>query len=110
MKNPYEIVKSQYLSEKAQTLLKLKDAKSNRSVARCERAKYIFLVEPGASKQAIAWAIQEIYKQRQIRVVKVNTITGQTKIKRRFRGHPGRTSRFKKAIVTLHAGDTIDNV
>jgi len=106
-RDPYQIVKHQHVTEKTQVLEGLKDAKSNRSVARCQSPKYVFIVDPSANKQEIAWALEEIYRDRKIKVVDVNTINVKAK-QRRVRGRLGMKKSFKKAIVTLEVGDSID--
>jgi large subunit ribosomal protein L23 len=108
-KDPYQIVKHQHVTEKAQMLEGLKNAKSNVSLARCELPKYVFIVDPRANKQEIAWAIEEIYRERNIKVVGVNTINVKGKV-RRVRGRLGRKKSFKKAVVTLEKGDSLDTL
>lgn len=108
-KDPYQIVKYQHVTEKAQMLRELKNNESNQSVRRCSSPKYVFIVDPSATKQQIASAVEEIYKDKGINVVKVNTINVKSK-QRRVRGRIGRTSAFKKAIVTLEENDNLDNV
>lgn len=107
--NPYQIVKHQHVTEKSMMLQELKNAKSNKSLARCESPKYVFIVDRDANKQEIAGAVEEIYKDKNIKVVAVNTINVKAKA-RRVRGRPGQKSAFKKAIVTLEKNDSIDNV
>lgn len=108
-KNPYQIIKHQYVTEKAMVLQDLKNAESNPSLKRCDSPKYVFIVERTANKQEIAQALEEIYKNEGIKVVAVNTINVKPKA-RRVRGRPGFKNAFKKAVVTLRAGDSLDNV
>ena len=108
-KNPYDIVKHIHTTEKSVMLQGLKNAKSNRCIARCESPKYVFVVDKDANKHEIAQAIQEIYKERNVRVTAVNTINLKGK-PRRVRGFLGKTASIKKAIVTLEPGDSLDNV
>jgi len=110
MKDPYEVIKARYVTEKSTVLEQLHTAKSNRSLARCESPKYVFVVDTGANKREIASALEEIYKEQKIKVTKVNTILMKSKPKRRGRGRPGKTAAYKKAVVTMEPGDTIDNV
>src|SRR6478609_4576890 len=110
MKDPYAIIKSRYVTEKATVLENLKTAESNLSLKRCESPKYVFVVNIKANKQQIATAVESIYKEQKVKVVKVNTIRTKRKPKRRGRGRPGLTAAFKKAIVTMEPGDTIDNI
>jgi len=108
-KDPYQIIKNQHITEKTQMLEGLKNADSNVSVRRCESPKYVFVVDPTANKQEIAQAIEEIYSDRKIKVVGVNTINVKPKARRR-RGRAGMTNSFKKAIVTLEKGDTLETI
>ena len=108
-KNPYEIIKHQHITEKAKTLQELKNNESNPSVNRSKQPKYVFVVDPRASKQEIANAMEEIYKEQNIKVVAVNTLNVKSRT-RRVRGRIGQTKAFKKAIITLEEGDNLDNV
>ena len=107
MKNPYQIVKSRRVTEKSRVLENLQHATSNPSVSRCKSPKAVFDVHPCANKTQIAWAIEQIYAAKKVKVVSVNTVTIGSK-QRRVRGHLGTTSAFKKAIVTFRPGDAID--
>jgi large subunit ribosomal protein L23 len=109
MKDPYQIIKHQHVTEKTQMLEGLKQSKSNKSIARFELPKYVFIVDKQANKREIAQAIEEIYKDKNVKVVAVNTINVKPK-QRRVRGRLGMTKSFKKAIVTLDKDDTLDNV
>lgn len=63
-----------------------------------------FRVPLSATKPVIRAAIEELFK---VKVKSVNTIRQNGKIKR-FRGRPGRRSDYKKAIVTLEEGHSLD--
>lgn len=106
-KSPYDIVKSRILTEKSQMLLRLQNSVSNPCVAKFKLPKYVFLVDPRANKQEIAAAVEEIYAEQNVRVLAINTITVKPRF-RRVRGREGLTVRYKKAIVTLEAGDMLD--
>lgn len=70
--------------------------------------KFGFIVSVDANKIEIAKAIKEKFS---VDVVDVNTIRHQGKSKTQFtkKGRfTGKTPRFKKAIVTLKEGQTID--
>lgn len=108
-KNPYTVIISQHVTEKAMVLQNLQDAESNPSLRRCEAPKYVFIVDRKANKREIAQALEEIYREQGIKVVDVNTINVKRKPRRR-RGRPGYKSAFKKAVVTLQKGDSIDNL
>ena len=63
-----------------------------------------FKVSINSSKPEIKKAVEKIFG---VQVIGINTIRVRGKLKR-FKGKIGRTSAFKKAIVTLKEGDTID--
>lgn len=70
--------------------------------------RYGFVVLPEANKIEIKKAVEELYN---VTVVKVNTIRYSGKNKSRYTKTgivKGRTNAYKKAIVTLKEGDTID--
>ncbi len=108
-KDPYQVIKHQHVTEKASMLQQLKNAQSNTSLKRCESPKYVFIVDRNANKAQIANALEEIYREKNIKVVAVNTINVKAKA-RRVRGRAGSKSAFKKAIVTLEKGDELDNI
>ena len=69
-----------------------------------EHNKIVFKVHKGANKQTIKKSIEKIFK---VNVIKVNTVNqkGKTKFVRGKRANrPG----YKKAIVTLKKGQSID--
>lgn len=112
MKNCFAIIKSRHITEKATMLERLQGAESNASVRACKSPKAVFIVDEEASKPEIARAIEEIYKEKNIKVMKVNTLRMKPKAtaRGRGRGRPGKKAGFKKAMVTLQPGDQIDNV
>jgi large subunit ribosomal protein L23 len=65
---------------------------------------YLFLVDKGANKLQIKCAVEEVYK---VKVKTVNTVVGPGKLKR-VRYQLGKTPDYKKAYVTLVAGQKID--
>ncbi|NDV57469.1 50S ribosomal protein L23 [Bacteroides sp. 519] len=70
--------------------------------------RFGFIVRPGANKLEIKKEIEALYN---VTVVDVNTMKYQGKSKRRYTRSgiiDGRTNAYKKAIVTLKEGDTID--
>lgn len=107
-RKPYDIIKSMLISEKANMLMGLKNAESNACVKACKSPKYVFEVDLKANKNEIKLALEEIYKKRAIKVVSVNTIISKPKC-RYFRGKAGATKFYKKAIVTLREGDSLDD-
>jgi large subunit ribosomal protein L23 len=105
--NPYAIIKSRRVTEKSRVLENLQHANSNKSLARCKSPKIVLNVDLNANKTQIAKAFEEIYADKKVKVVSVNTVNVGSK-KRRVRGFSGETARYKKAIVTLRPGDAID--
>jgi len=77
---------------------------TERSVDLMSQNKYTFKVDKGANKIEIKEAIEEIFK---VRVVGVATMRVKGKKKRMGR-YQGMTSEWKKAIVTLAEGETIE--
>jgi len=69
-----------------------------------ELNKYSFRVKPQASRHDIKLAIEKAFS---VKVVKVNTMMVRGKW-RRIRFQPGYAPNWKKAIVTLKAGEKID--
>jgi len=63
-----------------------------------------FKVSINSSKPEIKKAVEKIFG---VQVIGINTIRVKGKL-RRFKGKIGRTAAFKKTIVTLKEGDTID--
>jgi large subunit ribosomal protein L23 len=106
-KNPYQVIKHRYITEKSKVLQQLQNASSNRYVSKCKTPKFVFVVDKNANKQEIATAIEEIYKDRKIKVRDVNVINVKGKV-RQVRGKLGRKPGMKKAIVTLEPGDTLE--
>jgi large subunit ribosomal protein L23 len=70
--------------------------------------QYTFVVHPQATKTQIRHAIEEIFK---VNVLHVNTVhvRGKTRtFARRGRRLTGKTSDYKKAIVTIKSGQKIE--
>jgi large subunit ribosomal protein L23 len=86
----YDIILGPVITEKA-TLLS-------------EHNQVAFRVAMTATKPQIRKAIEELFK---VKVTGVNTLRVKGKTKR-FRGRMGRRSDYKKAIVTLAEGQSID--
>jgi large subunit ribosomal protein L23 len=73
-----------------------------------DQGKYGFIVNPVANKIQIAKAIEQKFS---VHVIDVKTIKYNGKIKTQFRKSgrfSGRTSGYKKAIVTLKEGEKIE--
>ena len=88
--NPVNEIKSPVITEKATGLSELN--------------KVVYKVHEGASKQSIKKNIEKIFK---VNVIKINTIKNKSKTKI-VRGRLGKKSGFKKAVVTIKKGQTID--
>jgi len=69
--------------------------------------KYVFRVAPRANKIQIKAAIEKLFNKK---VVAVNTCNYAGKKKRERSANFGRKAHWKKAIVTLKAGEKIDLV
>lgn len=68
-------------------------------------ARYTFRVAKHATKPEIARALEEQYQAQGVKVASVNTINVGGKAKRLGgRGPLGRTSNWKKAVITLREG------
>ena len=77
---------------------------SERSFDLMNENKYTFEVAKNAPKEEIRAAIQKLFG---VRVLKVNTINVKPK-KKRVRYQVGMTRSWKKAVVTLAPGGTIE--
>ena len=77
---------------------------TEKSTSLSEFNKVVFKVHKGASKDSIKRNIEKIFK---VNVIKINTINlkGKSKIVRNRRAYK---SGYKKAIVTLKKGQSID--
>ena len=94
MKEPVSILNQALLTEKATML----SANLN---------KYSFTVAPNATRTNVKNAVEKTFG---VKVLSVNTMNVKPKSKRdrTRRNKQGFTSGFKKAIITLQAGDSID--
>jgi large subunit ribosomal protein L23 len=86
----YDVVLSPHITEKSTML--------------SEHNAVVFKVANGASKPEIKEAIEALFN---VKVTGVNTVLTKGKSKR-WKGKPYKRSDFKKAIVTLAEGQTID--
>ena len=91
MKSPYDIIKKPLVSEKNQILKELAN-------------QVVFEVAATANKIEIRRAVEQLFK---VRVQKVHTLIMRGKDRRVGRNF-GRTSNWKKAVVTLRAGENIE--
>ena len=69
-----------------------------------EEGKYLFKVDPKATKSEIKEAVEKIFK---VKVDSISTINVKPK-KKRVGRYAGMTNKYKKAIVKLAEGQTID--
>jgi large subunit ribosomal protein L23 len=91
MKDPYQIIERPLLTEKSMDL--------------SHEGKYTFRVAKDSNKIEIADAIESIFS---VKVLKVNTVNVKGKKRRVGRYPEGYTKDWKKAIVTLEIGQSID--
>jgi large subunit ribosomal protein L23 len=81
---------------------------SEKSMDESQRGKYTFAVHDDANKVQIAAAVEELFK---VEVVSVNVLTTKSKEKKggmRRSRLSGRTTPWRKAIVTLVPGQKIE--
>ncbi|SRR5579871_4884661 len=86
----YDVIRSPVVTEK--------------STMASEHSQVVFKVAMNATKPEIKEAVERLFN---VKVIAVNTLVRKGKTKR-FKGVKGRQSDFKKAIVTLQEGQTID--
>ncbi|TCS80013.1 50S ribosomal protein L23 [Pectinatus cerevisiiphilus] len=82
----------------------IKPLVTERSTDLMAQGKYVFKVDKRANKVEISKAVEEIFK---VKVTDVNTINVTGKMKRMGR-NIGKRADYKKAIVKLAAGETIE--
>jgi large subunit ribosomal protein L23 len=70
-----------------------------------EQNKFLFRVSMDANKIEIKRAVEELFE---VRVMAVNTMRRKGKKKRQRTAHFGTTAAWKRAVVTLHAEDSIN--
>jgi len=94
MANPvqyYDVVRRPVVTEKSASMQAM-------------RNQFTFEVAASANKVEVKKAIETLFS---VKVLKVNMVSMQGKQKRTF-GRPGSTKPWKKAVVTLKQGDSID--
>jgi large subunit ribosomal protein L23 len=94
MTDLHNIIKKIHLSEKATLATELNN-------------EYVFEVDRSANKVQIRQAIETLYGKK---VASVNTANFDGKLKRQRTAYAGRTNHWKKAVVKLKEGETIDFV
>ncbi len=92
MKTEYEIIDRILLTEKGTRLTD-------------EENKYVFQVKKVASKQDVKRSVEKLFG---VHVTKVNTMNRKGKKKRERTVNFGHTADWKRAVVTLADGETID--
>jgi large subunit ribosomal protein L23 len=91
----------------ADKVLKLVRLTEKASKLSSELGQYTFEVYGSATKHTIAQAVEQTFK---VTVRRVNIQNYRGKNKKSRQGRPSVTSDYKKAIVTLKAGDKIELV
>lgn len=86
-----EIIKAPVITEKGSRLAQ-------------DEGKYLFKVDPKASKSEIKEAVEKIFK---VKVDEISTINVKPK-KKRVGRYAGMSNKYKKAIIKLAEGQTID--
>jgi len=92
MNEPYDIVKTIRLTEKATLLSETEN-------------KYVFQVATHANKSEIKKAVEKLFGKK---VVSVNTCNYAGKARRQRTAAAGRTASWKKAVVQLQEGEKIE--
>ena len=92
MKHPDEVISTVLLTEKGMRLTE-------------DQNKYVFKVSRSANKMEIKKAVEQLFG---VKVSKVNTMNRQGKKKRERTMNYGRTASWKRALVTLKEGESID--
>jgi large subunit ribosomal protein L23 len=92
MKDPYQVIRTIRVTEKATDLT-------------AKRNQYVLAVDKRANKAEIRHAVQKLFK---VKVLAVNTMRVRGKARRERTLQFGRTPSWKKAVVTLNVGDKIE--
>lgn len=91
MDNPFDVIRRPLVTEKGVHLAETRNC-------------YPFMVNPGANKIQIKEAVEKIFK---VKVKKVHVMNRRGK-KKRIRFRKGKSSDWKRALVTLAEGNTIE--
>jgi large subunit ribosomal protein L23 len=94
MKDPHQIIQELVVTEKGTRLTETDN-------------QYLFKVDRRANKIDIKRAVETLF---QVKVARVNTMNRPGKKKRERTMHFGRTASWKRAVVTLREGQSIDVV
>jgi large subunit ribosomal protein L23 len=98
MRSPYDVIKQPIITEKSTTQM-------------AEENVYAFVVDNAANKIEIAYAVEKIWD---VKVKDVRTMRYAGKMRRSLMGRlsrsrdVGRRPSYKKALVSLAEGDTIE--
>lgn len=92
MNESFSVIQRVRLTEKASALQEKQNS-------------YVLAVKPASNKIQIRQAVEKLFK---VKVVRVNTMNCGGKVRRQHTKQRGKTSDWKKAIVTLKQGDKID--
>lgn len=77
---------------------------TEKSAMNAEKNIFTFKVAKAATKTEIKWAVEKAFN---VKVVNVNTLNTKPKAKRVGK-YTGKTKTYKKAIITLADGQTIE--
>jgi large subunit ribosomal protein L23 len=80
---------------------------SEKSTVLGDQGKYVFEVAPDANKIQIKHAVEQAFANKKVQVQAVNILHVSGKVRRRGRS-VGMTRSWKKAVVTLRAGQRLD--
>ena len=94
MRDIYSVIDTVRLSEKA-------------TLQQEENNEYVFKVARGANKLEIKRSVEQLFG---VKVTRVRTANCRGKIRRERRPDQGSTAQWKKAVVQLKEGDSIDLV
>ena len=101
--SPFDIIKTVRLTEKVMAVQEYNDAAAE-PLSRETRQQVHLVTDTRADKNDIRRAVEILFK---VKVDRVNTMNVSGRLRRKRTRHEGRTPRWKKAIVTLKAGDQI---
>jgi large subunit ribosomal protein L23 len=91
----------------------LRPVVSEKSYASMSGGRYVFRCHPDATKVEIRRAVESAFSDQKITVIEVNTMTVEGKTRTRARGRTrfaGKSSAWKKAVVTLAPGQKIEGL
>ena len=107
--SPFDVIKTVRLTEKVMAVQERCDemaelAAQKKGGKAAIRQQVHLVANPTADKNDIRRAVEILFK---VKVDRVNTMNMNGRLRRKRTRHEGRTPRWKKAIVTLTAGDQI---